>query len=419
MSFPNTSHSAATLTQPTNQKKTVELAFSYHLFILDSASRWAVLYAWKTEWLPTWLFVACQCFVIPFVIVVFFIVPRDEAIKAKYKVDEASPKNSFLSVLAAFSAYVIGVIVVYQISKGAPPIVRFLLIICTVGVHAFYVGMLYISSTSMSLPKVRQPKFPTSSFDPDTLERVDSNDLQIVWMETEVQSITQRVEAYTLESTLFGALAFSGFLTILASDRPIITSLEAMKGQTNTWLDQLLTGRTLYPAITFEQELGVVAAETLLCSMFFLAVVLSRLRFYSMLRQVQYAVQIARTWNNKEETVLASKSVGDTRSDGRLEQLSELVSGAILHAEPLISDLRGITRYISVFRNIGVFTFVAVLFTSAFVIAPMLGVIFVGIALMAFLYSSVDHWLRHRTLKGVPFFRRLSDLTHHRRAQPD
>jgi hypothetical protein len=417
MSSPKLNRSPAPLQQPAKQIKTIELAFSYRLFVFDTAFRWAILYAWEAGWISTWLFVTCQCVVIPIVLMVGFIFPRDEAVRAKYDVDEASPKGSFFSVLTAFSVYVVGIIVVYQISEGASPIVRFLQIMLTVGIYGVYVAMLYVSSVSMSPQKVRQPKFPRSSFDPDTLGHADSNDLQIVWMETEVQSITQRVEAYTLESTLFGALAFSGFLTILASERPIIASLETLKLQANTWLDELLTGRPLQPAMTFEQELGVIAVETLLCSMFFLAVVLSRLRFYSMLRQVQYAVQIARTWNNKEEEVLTSESADNTRSDSRLAQLSELVSGAILHAEPLISDLRGITRYISVFRNIGVFTFVVVLFTSAFVIAPVLGVIFVGIALIAFLYSSVDHWLRHRKLKDVPFFRRLSGLTHHR--QPD
>ena len=47
--------------------------------------------------------------------------------------------------------------------------------------------------------------------------------------------------------------------------------------------------------------LAAVTLETLLCSMFFLSVIISRLHFYGILQRVDYAVRIARAYNNKEE----------------------------------------------------------------------------------------------------------------------
>ncbi len=44
------------------------------------------------------------------------------------------------------------------------------------------------------------------------------NDEEIVNLEVKLRSVNERMNAYVLEATLFGALAFSGFLQIVASE---------------------------------------------------------------------------------------------------------------------------------------------------------------------------------------------------------
>ncbi|MEJ0031318.1 MAG: hypothetical protein WDO15_13505 [Bacteroidota bacterium] len=58
----------------------------------------------------------------------------------------------------------------------------------------------------------------------------DRNDEEIVQLETKLNSFTGRLEAYVLESALFGALTFSGFLQIMASDLVSFTDLENFAG---------------------------------------------------------------------------------------------------------------------------------------------------------------------------------------------
>lgn len=49
--------------------------------------------------------------------------------------------------------------------------------------------------------------------------QIDHNDLEIIKVEGRLRNEHSRVEAYILESVMFGALAFSGFLSIIASER--------------------------------------------------------------------------------------------------------------------------------------------------------------------------------------------------------
>jgi hypothetical protein len=414
MSTPPPNLNLAQLMDTIRNRKSVEVAFSYRPLLADTVARWLTLTGWAQGILPTFVFLLLQLLIIPLLVVFGILIPQQDKAKKKYPGDDVVIKGTSTSVLFACTLVVVGVGVVYQILSDLHILLRILLTLASFPVYTFFVITIYASSASLSPPAVKLNRTRESKFDPAQLSLVDRNDLQIVSMETEVQSITQRVEAYTLESTLFGALAFSGFLTLLSSEHPVMGALQQFTASSKGWWASLRVGAIPNIRVNFDQELGIIAIETLLCSMFFLAVVLSRLRFYSMLHRVQYAVQAARAWNNKEEEVANIRlSATTVESDERLEQLSDLVAGAIEHAEPLIQDLMGITRYISVFRNLGVLMFLIVLFTSAFVISPTLGMIFLAIAAVAFLYSSFDHWLRHRKLRRIPFFRAISQRAQH------
>ncbi len=63
---------------------------------------------------------------------------------------------------------------------------------------------------------------PIDEYDYD----IDKNDTQIVKLEGHLKNETSRVDAYILESVLFGALAFSAFLTIISSERFNLTKSE-------------------------------------------------------------------------------------------------------------------------------------------------------------------------------------------------
>jgi hypothetical protein len=67
--------------------------------------------------------------------------------------------------------------------------------------------------------KIEEPFLDKNLF-LDTFDyQIDHNDLEIIKVEGRLRNEHSRVEAYILESVMFGALAFSGFLSIIASER--------------------------------------------------------------------------------------------------------------------------------------------------------------------------------------------------------
>ncbi|HCW07735.1 MAG TPA: hypothetical protein DGG95_10275 [Cytophagales bacterium] len=139
------------------------------------------------------------------------------------------------------------------------------------------------------------------------LLNVDENDEYIVWLETKLNSSTSRLEAYVLESALFGALTFSGFLQIMATDLVSFKDLE-------NFASYIFTTSQAFINLDWNQlEVGVaglnskvslfclISLESLICSIFFLAVIASRLKLSDIADRVRTSINLAKAYNAKEE----------------------------------------------------------------------------------------------------------------------
>ncbi|MFN3316063.1 MAG: hypothetical protein ACK40K_04565, partial [Raineya sp.] len=71
----------------------------------------------------------------------------------------------------------------------------------------------------ISETKIEEPFLDKNLFLNTFDYQIDHNDLEIIKVEGRLRNEHSRVEAYILESVMFGALAFSGFLSIIASER--------------------------------------------------------------------------------------------------------------------------------------------------------------------------------------------------------
>jgi hypothetical protein len=385
------------------------LRFSYFPILLDQLCRFVVLFLWSIDWVPTWFFWLIQV-IIPFGVVVNM-QPRFEKLQKKYGTKVLVAQSSILAVSYAWIAFLIGVIAVLYVTSSLSGWFQFPLTVASMLAYGPYLGGLYGISVQDKPPRVVRSYFPSVDLHESLGDSADTNDLQIVAMEVELSSISQRVEGYTMESTLLGGLAFSGFLSLLASERPIIENMRTLLAEVPArWIQASHFDSTVLH-LSLDQALALIGIETLLCSALFLAVVLSRLKYYAMLRQVQYAVQVARVWNEKEEQAqaVAYQHVSVT-IQSRLQQLGDLVANAIQHALPLVDDLRAIVRYIFVLRMTGIGMFLIILFTGALVISTNLGIIIIAIMSATLAYSGYDHRRRHSKLRNAPFFRRFFRL---------
>lgn len=229
---------------------------------------------------------------------------------------------------------------------------------------------------------------------------VDQNDEVIVKLETRLNAITSRLEAYVLESALFGALSFSGFLQVIANN---IITVEDMSRFAQSCF-QTAGGFVKADWSEFETGLAaldtnaslfcLVSVESLLCSIFFLAVIASRLQFSDVSDKVREALNLAKVYNTKEELQVEREGIAEKAGE-RLKQLNINVHQQLENAENVMEELEPVIRYMQYFRNAGIFVFLIILVSSSFLITGILAWAFAVLGFATWLYFN-RNWISQR-----------------------
>ncbi len=238
----------------------------------------------------------------------------------------------------------------------------------------------------------------------------DENDEEIVNLEVKLRSVNERMNAYVLEATLFGALAFSGFLQIVASEVFSIDDIKVFTLQLFAFLDGIIAFNLghyqdfLSVLNSREGLLALICYETLFCSIFFLSVIASRLRFSDLTDTIDKALQLSRSYNVKEEDLLSQdRSVDDARVMKFNRQIREVLKVGNLNQKKIAP----IMEYMAFFRNLGVISFFIIIITAGLFISVELALIFCLILLLSFLYFKFDNiifYFRSLSLKIEEFY---------------
>lgn len=220
---------------------------------------------------------------------------------------------------------------------------------------------------------------------------VDENDEVIVALETKLNSSTSRLEAYVLESALFGALSFSGFLEIMAADLVSFSDLEnfasnilnTSQGLIHFEWDKFNVGLA---GLTNKISLFcLVSVESLICSIFFLAVIASRLRFSDIADKVHTAINLAKAYNIKEEALHDEHQITGKKNI-RLEALTTKVNEQLHEAALVLEEVNPVMMYMQYFRNAGILVFLVILISSSLFITGVLSWTFLALVLATYLY---------------------------------
>lgn len=222
----------------------------------------------------------------------------------------------------------------------------------------------------------------------------DENDEVIVALETKLYSSTSRLEAYVLESALFGALTFSGFIQIMATELISFTDLENFA----TYIFNTSQAFIHFDWVEFEEGLAglntksslfcLVSVESLICSTFFLAVIASRLRFSDIADRVRTAINMAKAYNEKEESLHDEQEITG-RKINRLEGLTAKVNEQLHEASLVLEEINPVMTYMEYFRTAGILVFVIILISSSLFITGALGWIFFTLVVATYLYFNL------------------------------
>ncbi|GEM_PF-2092788 len=317
-----------------------------------------------------------------------------------------------------------------------------------------------LSKTDKNRPALQK------SLAPEEYEEVDLNDIALVELEGDEKNLVNRVDAYVLESVMFGALTFSGFLTLIAIDpetfdiaqirlfghglisflRDLVVfefsaaesygifvsapkpPLPFMEMDSSTihlvneiaidWNDemkmqiqeavqgtqQLIAELHTSTHFTHAQNLLIwLMLETLISSSFFLLVIASRLRFTQLIEKIDNAINLAKTYNTKEEEVymLHLQFEKNRTYRKRLESLSARIEKQVRVAQELLLEVRPVVAYMSLFRNLGVLMFLVIIITSLIFFDFRIALFFGFLCLMVYAYKQFDDWYRQRRLRSI------------------
>jgi hypothetical protein len=207
-----------------------------------------------------------------------------------------------------------------------------------------------------------------------TTLNADENDEAIVNLETRLNSYTVRLEAYVLESALFGALSFSGFLQIMATDLISFADLENFAAQVFNASRAFIhmNGSDFTQSLTaLDNKVSLfclISVESLVCSIFFLGVIASRLRFSDIADKVRASINLAKAYNEKEE-LLSEKSA----SELRIQTITQKIHEQLESANVILADVNPAMAYMRYFRNAGILMFLIILISSSLLISGVLG----------------------------------------------
>ena len=397
------------------QASTPTFGLSYWPILTDYAVRWVLVELLRFNFIGKSAFWVLQILVLP-IALFSVLMPRDNRIEKKYNLKKSqSPEDTGWSILLYVFVTSSISYTAFTLSEGWSTYFRIGFPIVTFIIYGCYVFLLSLFSLKpKSRQELRKEKATLEGMSPDEeQDPIDRNDIRIIKMEAEIASVSQRVESYTYESALLGALAFSGFLTLIASEKPILETLSKLLPDTSVAVEGIrlegfnwLTGY-IGSNINESSLIAIVTLETLICSMFFLSVIVSRLRFYGFLKRVDYEIRLARAYNDKEEELYLLKLDMDATKEfpqSRLEALGTKVSDTMDRAAPLLNDVSSIAGYMAVFRNLGILTFILILITSAFLIAKKLALLFIVLSALAYLYTTLDK--RHKNKRLIAFVKK-------------
>ena len=244
-------------------------------------------------------------------------------------------------------------------------------------------------------------------------DRLDANDGLIARMESELKGINSTVDSYMLESVLLGALAFSGFLTIVGAN-VISGSDKQFTDIINQFMDSVRLILFTEQAVNTGQLAGlfkgtnlliVIMFESLICSVFFIMVLTLRLKYSDMSLKMDYLIRVINIFNAKEEELIVlkmdDKNQDNTRITERTRLLTQKIEAGIADAGQLLSQIKPVVGIMSFHRSLGLIFFYGVLVTSGLYFSGWLSLFILGVALLTKLYRVTSVKARMETMQRI------------------
>lgn len=217
----------------------------------------------------------------------------------------------------------------------------------------------------------------------------NENDEEIIELDVSLRSANEKMEAYVLEAALFGALAFSGFLQLISSSNVSIESISSFSANFYNLFEGLVdfSSETIIQAInqlmSKDGILSLMAFLTLFCSVFFLAVIASRLRFNDLSDSIDKSLQLSKIYNEKEEDIISSNG-GQTNESSNV--ITKIIRKHLIQGNLTLEQTMPIMEFMRFFRTLGIFTFFIIVVSGGLFVSVQLSLVLAFIMFISFLF---------------------------------
>jgi hypothetical protein len=135
---------------------------------------------------------------------------------------------------------------------------------------------------------------------------------------------------------------------------------------------------------TVANILSVLAFEALVCALLYLMVIVKRIHFYNNLDNVQKNLQVAKSYNQKEEEydLLCIQNIDNEDFQNRKIELTEKVKTYSDRSAQNLEKLKMVMKYMTFVRETALFIFVLIIATSACIVSFYTGMVFILLYLL-------------------------------------
>jgi hypothetical protein len=369
-------------------------------FLLRLISLWHYkVYASGTENEDSKLFFIFSQYIIIPVIVFIFSYFRDKRIEktTKKMFTELGRKDLKISnvhspwnYLFTFFILIIGIIISIIVFEFSSSDYGFIIPFYTLLYSVYFIMLLsFFSKKKPSISQIIKQLDKINLNQVKTNLNHNENDEEIIELEVSLRSANEKMEAYVLEAALFGALAFSGFLQLISSSNLSVQSLglftlnffHLFEGLVNFSSESILNSINLL--MSKEGILSLIALLTLFCSVFFLAVIASRLRFNDLSDSIDKSLQLSKTYNEKEENLISSNNgvVNDASNT-----ITKIIRKHLIKGNLTLEQTIPIMEFMRFFRTLGIFTFFIIVVSGGLFVSVQLSMVLAFIMIISFLF---------------------------------
>lgn len=245
----------------------------------------------------------------------------------------------------------------------------------------------------------------------------DQNDEEIVNLEVNLKAENERMNAYVIEAALFGALAFSGYLQLVSEGGISIATVLDFNHHIMRVISNLIDTPVKNIAESYAFLLSksgifaLISYQLLLCSIFFLAVIASRLRFSRLTDYIDRFLQLSKAMNVKEENLVLNDKNNTEGIDHYNRKIKELLKKGYKKQD----EINPIMEYMQFFRTLGVVMFFIIIITGGLFISTWISIVLLFISILSLVYFHFGKFrdsLKLFNIKMQEFYYKVNHTIH-------